>query len=106
MIALVVSLQVHEHKLDDFLAAIRKNADRTFSDEVGCRYFDVTQDREDPLHFIFYELYLDEAAVEAHRAARHFAAWRKAAGECVVPGSQTNTLCDQKFHHPDQTYRA
>ena len=103
MIALVVSLQVIEHKLDDFLAAIAENAERSFSDEVGCRYFDVTQDRADPLHFIFYELYRDEAAVEAHRAAPHFADWRKAAADCVVPGSQVNTLCNQKFHHPSRT---
>ena len=74
------------------------NAERSFRDEVGCHYFDVTQDREDPLHFIFYELYLDEAAVEAHRAAPHFAEWRKAASECVVAGSQVNTLCNQRFH--------
>lgn len=99
MIALVVSLKVQEGKLDDFLAAIRENAIRTFSDEVGCRYFDVTQDREDPLHFIFYELYSDEAAVEAHRAAPHFFDWRRAAADCVVPGSQVNTLCNQTFHH-------
>ena len=99
MIALVVSLQIHEHKLDEFLDAIKENAERSFRDEVGCHYFDVTQDREDPLHFIFYELYLDEAAVEAHRAAPHFADWRKAASECVVNGSQVNTLCNQKFHH-------
>lgn len=102
MIALVVTLNVREHKLDDFLAAIQENANRTFSDEAGCRYFDVTQDRDDPLHFIFYELYLDEAAVEAHRAAPHFAEWRKAATECVVPGSQVNTFCNQKFHHSHQ----
>ena len=56
-----------------------------------------------PLHFIFYELYLDDAAVEAHRAAPHFAAWRKAAGDCVVPGSQVNTFCNQRFHHPYET---
>ena len=106
MIALVVSLQVIEDKLDDFLAAISENAERSVSDEVGCRYFDVTQDRADPLHFIFYELYLDEAAVEAHRAAPHFTAWRKAAADCVVPGSQVNTLCNQKFHHPSRTSAA
>ena len=99
MIALVVSLRVHEHRLDDFLAAIAENAARSFNDEVGCRYFDVTQDRDDPLHFIFYELYVDEPAIAAHRAAPHFADWRQAAGECVVPGSQVNTLCNQKFHH-------
>jgi len=50
MIALVVSLQVHEHKLDEFLDAIKENAERSFRDEVGCEYLDVTQDREDPLH--------------------------------------------------------
>jgi quinol monooxygenase YgiN len=99
MIALVVSLQVHEHKLDDFLAAIKQNAERSYNDEPGCRYFDVTQDLADPLHFVFYELYADSDAIEAHRAASHFADWRRAADECVVPGSQVNTLCTQLFSH-------
>jgi quinol monooxygenase YgiN len=99
MIALVVSLHVHEHKLDDFLVAIATNARATFTDEAGCRYFDVVQDTRDPHHFVFYELYDDEAAVEAHRAAPHFAEWRRAARECVVPGSQVNTLAHRKIHH-------
>jgi len=42
MIALVVSLQVHEPKLDAFLSAIQENAARTIWDEDGCRCFDVT----------------------------------------------------------------
>ncbi len=99
MIALIVSLQVHEHKLDTFLDAIKENAERTVADEVGCTYFDVTQDREDPLHFLFYELYLDDEAFAAHRATPHFADWRRAADECVVQGSQVNTFCTQLFHH-------
>jgi len=103
VIALVVSLRVKEDRLEPFLEAMRENAHRTFADEAGCQYFDVTQDREDPLHFIFYELYMDEAAVQAHRAAPHFADWRKAAAECVVAGSQVNTLCDLHFHHPPAT---
>lgn len=106
MIALVVSLRVYEDKLEWFLRAIRENAHRTFTEEAGCRYFDVTQDRGDPLHFVFYELYVDEAALEAHRAAPHFADWRTAAAECVVAGSQVNTLCNQKFHHPPKTHDA
>ena len=55
-----------------------------------------------PLHFIFYEIYLDEAAVQAHSAAPHFSDWRKAATTCLVPGSQVNTLCNQRFHHAYQ----
>lgn len=99
MIALTVSLQVHADKLVDFLRAIETNAQSTFNDEPGCHYFDVTQDIKDPLHFVFYELYENEAAIEAHRAAPHFAEWRKAADVCVVKGSQVNTLSHRLFHH-------
>ena len=53
------------------------------------------QDLADDHHFVFYELYADEDAVAAHRAAPHFAAWRAAADRCVVPGSQVNTLVDR-----------
>ena len=98
MIALIVTLNVHAERLDQFLAAIEENARRSFADEPGCRYFDVTQDTKDPLRFIFYELYDDEAAIEAHRKAPHFAKWRAAADVCVVKGSQVNTVCKQLFH--------
>lgn len=99
MLALIVSLHVIPERLEDFLAAIAENAARTFNDEAGCKYFDVTQDNTDPLHFIFYELYESEAAIEAHRAAPHFRLWREAAARCVVPGSQVNTICERRIHH-------
>lgn len=99
MIALNVSLHVIPERLDDFLAAIETNAERTFTDEPGCLYFDVAQDLADPHHFLFHEIYVDEAAVDAHRAAPHFAQWREAADRCVVPGSQVNTLAPVRFHH-------
>ena len=99
MIALIVSLDVQPERLDQFLAAIKENAERTFNDESGCRYFDVTRDTKNPMHFVFYELYDDESAIEAHRKAPHFAKWREAADVCLVKGSQINTLCKQLFHH-------
>lgn len=99
MIALMVTLDIYPERLQQFLAAIQENAGRTFNDEPGCSYFDVTQDRSNPTHFVFYELYDDEAAIEAHRAAPHFAHWRQAADQCVVPGSQVNTFCTRLFHH-------
>lgn len=99
MIALIVRLEVHPEHLDQFLAAIEENAARSFHDEPGCRYFDVTQDTTRPTHFMFYELYDDEAAIEAHRKAPHFAKWREAADVCVIKGSQVNTFCRQLFHH-------
>lgn len=99
MIALIVSVQVLPGRLDEFTMAIRENAERSFIDEPGCLHFDVTQDLADDHHFVFYELYEDEAAVDAHRATPHFAAWRRAADRCLVPGSQVNTLAAQRFHH-------
>ena len=99
MIALVVSLDVVPGRLEEFTAAIATNAERSFTDEPGCLYFDVVQSLADDHHFVFYELYADEDAVAAHRAAPHFALWREAADRCVVPGSQVNTLATQRFHH-------
>ena len=99
MLALVVSLQVKSGRRDAFLAAITEQAERSFADEPGCAYFDVTVDTTDDHHFVFYELYADRAALDAHRAAPHFAIWRKAAGAHVVPGSQVNTITEQLLHH-------
>jgi quinol monooxygenase YgiN len=99
MIALVVSLDVVPGRLEEFTAAIATNAERSFTDEPGCLYFDVVQSLADDHHFVFYELYADEDAVAAHRAAPHFAQWREAADRCVVPGSQLNTLATQRFNH-------
>jgi quinol monooxygenase YgiN len=98
-IALIVSLEIHIEKLDQFLTAIKENATRTFTDEEGCRYFDVTQNKDKPTHFMFYELYDNEEAIATHRTCAHFVEWRKAADVCVVKGSQVNTICHQIFHH-------
>jgi quinol monooxygenase YgiN len=106
MIALTVSLQVVPGHLEPFVAAVGENAERSFGDEPGCLAFDVSQDLSDDHHFTLYELYADEAAVEAHRAAAHFTAWRTAAAQDVVPGSQVNTLGRLLFHDGDPTTAA
>ena len=38
---------------------------------------------------MLYELYADDGAFEAHRAAPHFAVWREVAGRVVA--TQVNT---------------
>jgi quinol monooxygenase YgiN len=99
VLALVVSLQVKPGHREAFLAAITENAERSFTDEPGCQYFDVALDTADDHHFVFYELYTDQATLEAHHAAPHFAVWRQAATEHVVPGSQVNTIAERLLHH-------
>lgn len=99
MISLTVDLRVRPGHLAPFLAAITENALVSFSDEPGCVRFDVSQDVVDDHHFTFYELYVDPAALHAHRAAPHFTAWRRAAEEHVEPGSQVNVTGTRLLHH-------
>jgi len=91
---LIVSLQVRPEKRERFLAAIAANAAASVRDEPGCLRFDVMEDAQRPSHFFFYEIYRDTDAFAAHKAAAHFAAWRQAAEECVLPGSQVNSFSD------------
>ena len=47
-------------------------AARAQSDEPGCRQFDVCRDPADATLFFLYELYDDEAAIQAHLQSAHF----------------------------------
>ena len=99
MYTLFVSLQVRPEKRAAFLAAIADNAAASVRDEAGCIRFDVMEDAQRPCHFYFYEIYTGPSAFDAHKAAPHFADWRRAADECVVPGSQINTFSDMFVTH-------
>ncbi|MFJ8113695.1 putative quinol monooxygenase [Streptomyces sp. NPDC096132] len=48
-----MSLQVVPGRRDDFLKAIEENAERSFTDEPGCRFFDVVCDLADDHHLAF-----------------------------------------------------
>jgi quinol monooxygenase YgiN len=45
--------------------------------------------------YYFYEVYRDEKALEAHRAAPHYAVWRAAAD--TLDGPPQATRCDTVF---------
>lgn len=45
--------------------------------EPGCLHYTIQQSRADTRHFVFYEQYRDQAALEAHRAAPHFLRYRE-----------------------------
>ncbi|GLY17099.1 hypothetical protein Kisp01_41140 [Kineosporia sp. NBRC 101677] len=98
MIALVVSLRVRPGCREEFLTAITANAEACVADEPGCVSFDITCDREDEDHFFLYEVYRDQDAIDAHRQAPHFLAWREVAARVIEPGSQVNHLADRLVH--------
>jgi (4S)-4-hydroxy-5-phosphonooxypentane-2,3-dione isomerase len=72
MIVLHVTVQVKPEHVAEFLEVVRYDAEHSEKDEPGCLRFDVLQDRDDPHRFYYYEVYRDEAALEAHRQTPHF----------------------------------
>jgi quinol monooxygenase YgiN len=72
MQALVVEFMIHPPHVADFEREILANARASLATEPGCRQFDVCRDPGDRCRFFLYELYDNEAAVQAHLAAPHF----------------------------------
>ncbi|MFB4391461.1 MULTISPECIES: putative quinol monooxygenase [unclassified Pseudomonas] len=72
MYSLIIKTRVKPGCADAFLTAIQVNAAASVASEPGCLVFDVSQDRQDPDVIYLYEIYLDDAAYQAHTETPHF----------------------------------
>ena len=77
MIALIVTINIKQGFKDQFMQSMMGDARGSNNDEPGCLRFDVLQASEDENRLQLYEVYRDDAAVEAHRAAPHYTKWRE-----------------------------
>ncbi|HEU4345554.1 MAG TPA: putative quinol monooxygenase [Candidatus Binatia bacterium] len=84
MVVLHVSVQVKPEHVAQFLEVVRHDAEHSEQDEPGCLRFDVIQDRDDPNRFYFYEVYRDDAALEAHRETPHFKLYFEKVQPCLA----------------------
>src|SRR5262245_11957262 len=75
MMMIMVRLEVKPECLDDFLKLVTFNASQS-REEPGNLRFDVVRSVTTPTRFGLYEVYQDEAAVQAHMATAHYARWR------------------------------
>jgi autoinducer 2-degrading protein len=98
MLAMWVRVRVKPEERERFLKAIEVDALGSERDEAGCMRFNVLQDAQDHNVYYFYEVYRDEAALEAHRAAPHYAVWRAAAD--TLDGTPQATRCQTVFPAP------
>ena len=80
MIALIVEINIKPGFKEQFMESMLGDARGSNNDEPGCLRFDVLQDNEDENKLHLFEVYEDEAAVDAHRNAPHFIKWRE---ECA-----------------------
>lgn len=81
MLILVVEVHIKAEMRDRYLEVIRDDAMHSERDEPGCLRFDVLQDTEDPNKFFYYEVYRDEAALQAHRETPHFKRYFEQVGQ-------------------------
>ncbi len=95
MLAVWVRVRVKPHLRQRFLDAIEVDALGSERDEPGCLRFNVLQDEVDEHVYYFFEVYRDEAALEAHRAMPHYAVWRAAID--TLDGPTEATRCRTVF---------
>ena len=95
MLAIWVKVRVKPAERARFLAAIEQDALGSERDEAACYRFNVLQDESDPNTYYFYEVYKDEAALEAHRTMPHYAVWRGVAD--VLDGPTEPVRCTTVF---------
>ena len=76
---LIVHVHVHvkPEAVEAFKAASLENARQSVL-EPGVARFDVVQQADDPARFVLVEVYRSAEAPDAHKATRHYAAWRDA----------------------------
>ena len=95
MIAMLVKVRIKPEGRDRFLKAIEVDALGSEGDEPGCLRFNVLHDAQDENVYYFYEVYKDQAALDEHRQAPHYAVWRAAAD--TLDGPTEATRCDTVF---------
>jgi autoinducer 2-degrading protein len=104
MLAMWVKVRIKPDQRKRFLEAIEVDALGSERDEPGCYRFNVLQDAQDPNVYYFYEVYKDQAALEAHRAMPHYAVWRAAADS--LDGPSEPTRCTTVFPSPPAYWTA
>ena len=74
MYAILGTIKVKAEHLEEFIAQVRGHAERSLR-EPGCLQFDVLQDIADPHTICLYEVFRNEADLDAHRAQTYYAQW-------------------------------
>jgi autoinducer 2-degrading protein len=82
MLVVHVHIRVERGNLEAFLEETRRNAAASL-EEPGVRRFDVLQDESDDTHVVLSEVYVDEAAADAHKQTAHYARWQGAVADMM-----------------------
>lgn len=84
MYSILLKTRLKPGSRETFLHAMAANAAASVAEEPGCLTFDVLCDRSDPDLVWLYEVYSDEAALDAHMQTAHFLASRPLVEPLIV----------------------
>ena len=79
-----VTLKLKPEAVEPFLKEVARHKGEIAAHEPGCLQFDVAQDKTDPLVYIFYEVYADDAALERHSKSESLKQWFAASKDWAV----------------------
>ena len=85
MLAIWVKVRIKPDQRQRFLDAIEVDALGSEKDEPGCLRFNVLKDAGDENTYYFFEVYKDQAAIEAHRGMPHYQVWAGVADTLEAP---------------------
>ena len=83
----------HEGDMAKLFTVLEKESRK----ELGCLMYLVHRHRTDPRRFLVYEQYKDDAALEVHRASRHFQKY--AVGELPKHGTRVEGELYKPLEH-------
>src|SRR3546814_7279277 len=88
---LLVEFRIRPAFINEFESAILHNAAMSLT-EAGCRRFDVCRDPQDSALFFLYEIYDDQAAIDAHMQSPHYLTFNSSSQDWVEQKSVRKML--------------
>jgi quinol monooxygenase YgiN len=87
-LVILVKFRVKSEMRDSFRRLIIENAAASLQQEPGCRQFDVLEpEGASDGRFVLYEIYIDDAAFDAHLKSSHYGVFDQASAPMVVEKS-------------------
>src|ERR1700678_598831 len=83
-----VDLDIAPDQIGAYMAAIKENGAASVK-EPGCHQFSIAVQAANPNHVFIYEVYDNEAALQAHRQTEHFKKYAAITAKMVVERKAT-----------------
>ncbi len=88
-LSLVVEFKLKAGQRDAFVDRVRQHSEICLDKEPGCLQFDVLVPTDGGDRAFLYEVYADQAAIDAHMATPHMAEYRRDTDPMIVERIRT-----------------